>query len=391
MARRTRRYGRVRRRFNRSRKTRKGKARRSKKRLFPARRRFTKRGSRKPRRVSRKRAAPGIAWGASRVGSLGRRKQSPSFAKKVFSALDSQIAPVDSRVQFMNIIDCGLGVQNIRQYASTGTTEFPWPIQDNTLASLFASTVDGEPVVSNGKGSISVWNTATTIYNPMNAPVHVRIEWITPRIDLDQRIAGWITDAIAAPEGFTSTFIGATYMDIPLIYQRWKYIRKPQSFWLAAGGSKTIYMKHLRSPLIVNLNQGRFQNNIGSLADENLFAVYKGLTKIMFLTMHGPISQNNTNTESETAQATYSNARLIVGTRTRIVFRPLLFSGDQDMSEQFNAYTQGFRTTYSNSGVPLISTRTWNAKLDDDDTRPSGFGTNAAIAAGDQRVYVDTT
>lgn len=291
----------------------------------------------------------------------------------------------------MNIIDCGLGVQNIRQYASTGTTEFPWPIQDNTLASLFASTVDGEPVVSNGKGSISVWNTATTIYNPMNAPVHVRIEWVTPRIDLDQRIAGWITDAIAAPEGFASTFIGATYMDIPLIYQRFKYIRKPQSFWLGAGASKTIYMKHLRSPLIVNLNQGRFQNNIGSLADENLFAIYKGLTKIMFLTMHGPISQNNTNTESATAQATYSNARLIVGTRTRIVFRPLLFSGDQDMSEQFNAYTQGFRTTYSNSGVPLISTRTFNAKLDDDDTRPSGFGTNAAIASGDQRVHVDTT
>lgn len=286
----------------------------------------------------------------------------------------------------MNIRDCGLGTQTIYSHSESTYTEMPQPICDQYLEAL-ASLTDGKSAyVSNGKFELSSHETSTTIYNPMNAPVHIRLEWVVPRLDLDQRLTGWKTDANTAYQDFKSTHIGASYMDLPLIGQRWRFCRKPQSFWLGPGASKTIYMRHIKRPLVVNLREGRFQTTINGAPDTNLSSVYKGISKYLMLTLYGPVSQNNMNTEAAIAQSSFSNARVVIGSRYRTIFRPLFFTGATDVAQQVNTYVQGFRTTYSNSGVPLITTRAFNAKLDDDDTRPSGFGTNAKIASGDQQV-----
>lgn len=388
--RRLKRYGSVRRRrgvrkFKRSRKAFRRSRKTSSRKRAP--RRYRSRFLRKRKGLRRSRKTTGVAWGYSKLGRKGHKRLSASFQRKVLTAIDQMNPVVDLRNQWMNIRDCGLGTQSIYSHTASTYLEMPAPLTDEYLNGIAALTDGKTAYVSHGKFEISSHESATTIYNPMNAAVHIRVEWVTPRVQMPHRMSNARVDAKAQYTDWNENHIGASYLDLPAFGSKWRLFRKPRSMWLQPGASKTFYMKHLRRAIVVNLAEGPYQTLVGGVSSGDLPSVYPGVTKYMLLTVHGPVSQNNMNTETAIAQSSFSNARLVIGTRLRTLFRPLIFTGNNDLGRQAHSYTQGFRTTYSNSGVPLITTKAFNAKLDDDDTRPSGFGTNNAIATGDQRVH----
>jgi len=289
----------------------------------------------------------------------------------------------------MNIRDCGLGVQGF-YWPSTTFTEMPQPVNNAHLVALDVLTDGGQDIVDS-KFMLMAHNTATTIYNPMNGPVHCRVEWWTPRKDI---MAQGVSSIIAAAEtdnsGWNQNYVGATLGDSAYWVNLMKPCRKTVTFKLSPGAHKTISMRHVRRAggIAINLNEGRFNQTDDSAGRPFLWA---GISKIMILSFFGTMSQNNMNTESVIAQSSVSQSRLVISTRYRTIFRPMVFAGVFDKTSQINIYNQGYRTEYSDDGVPLITTMYRNAILDDDNVTPTGFGTNAALAASDNRVQTHDT
>lgn len=294
----------------------------------------------------------------------------------------------------MNIRDCAGGQQTNYSYsASLGIIELPQTVCDSLLNAIAAQTDGKTAYASLGKFNLINYTTMTTIFNPMNAPIHIRVQVITPIKDLTQRYRNHMIDAATTYPDFKPGFIDANYMDLPYMTERYRELKKyHKTFWLQPGKQRTIKIVHVgKKGLLVNTKEGRFQTTQGGAQDDQLFAEWKGITKCMILTLHGGITQNSENTAQAIAQATYAPSRMIVGTRSRVVFKPIVFAGGADTSLQQNIYTQGFYTTYSNSGVPIMPSMYRQVKLDDDDLTPSGMTTTLAIATGDQRVQTHNT
>lgn len=373
----------------------------SRKRRFLASRRSRFQGRRRGRAVLSKLAglrAPNSLY------SVGQKGVSAKLAKSVFSILDSRIPPVDYRRQGWGILDCGMGHQSINWPAPSSTNSPTGYLFNHEYLDILSNMTDAGLRIAHGfwvdaggtsdenltKFEIMHLRNTVTVYNPNTGPVYLRFELYTPRGDRSNVFSLDVAEAEAQNPRWEGEFIGASFMDMPYMSDRWKYARKPKVVKIAPGATVNFSWRNVKRSLSINRAAGRFANNYAG--NTEAFRVWRGLSLVPVFTIRGPPALNGLNTSSDVAEGSFVGARLLFMNRQRTVWRPQMWSGASDFSGPIFNYADQFPDEFTDDGAPIVSSYNTVKLFDDDDITPAG-GNQPASAAGtpDKRVWTHNT